>query len=536
MKCNISLKTAIFILLLVLSAVAQMDEAQLEAEKEARIRERAEQYARSRDVDAQDRIIDPQQYFIGPGDELTIFFYGGYTRENRILITPEGSALIPDFGEIYLGQITLKEAKEKILNALGRRYRNVEISVTLSKLRKLKVSVDGEVNFPGVYTVTSMDRITEAIQLAGGLTEGGSERNIRVIRNGEVREADLLSFARAGDEDANPYLLEGDKIFVPPRRTNIGLVEIYGAVKLPGEYEFVRGETAHDLIMLAGGTTLDANLNSASLVRFDDESDSNITINLHLKEILDDPSSSLNIELMPDDRVFIRSIPDYHRKAQVKIEGEVRYPGVYPIKEDTTTLTEVIDWAGGFTEDASLAEARMYRSGYEAIRDTELDRQIKLSIDKLSDIEREYLLLKSDPDQGRVSIDFEELFAHPDTSLDVALKDGDRIMIPRKSLTVRIMGRVLKPGLLTFREGAEVDYYVSKAGGFTKSADKGKIRVIKGATGSIVKPSSKISIEVGDEILVPEKKDTDWWEVAKDVGLFLANLATVYVVIDQIIE
>ncbi len=536
MKLNISLKIIILWLLMVVTSTAQVDQTEFENQKEARIREQVSESLRARDVSAQDRIIDPEQYIVGPGDELTIFFYGGYTRENRIIITPEGSALIPEFGEVNLGQVTLKEAKEKILNALGRRYRNVEISVTLSKLRKLKVSVDGEVIVPGIYTVTSMDRISEAIQLAGGLTENGSERNIRVIRNGRVMLADLLSYARAGDNDANPYLLEGDKVFVPPRREEVGLVEIYGAVKLPGEYEYISGETINDLIMLAGGTTLDANLSTASLVRFDEAGDSSITLNIPLQAILDDPGHAGNMILMPDDRIFIRSIPDFHRKAQVIIEGEVRYPGVYAIKEDTTTLTEVIAWSGGFTEDASLPEARMYRSGFEAIRDTELDRQLKLSIDQLSDIEREYLLLKSDPQQGRVSIDFEELFSNHNPALDVTLKDQDSIIIPKKSLTVRIMGRVLKPGLLTYRSGADVKYYLNKAGGITKSADRGKIRIIKGASGAILKPSSKVKIEVGDEILVPEKKDIDWWQVTKDVGLFLANLATVYIVIDQVLE
>ncbi|HDS01160.1 MAG TPA: hypothetical protein ENO07_03995, partial [candidate division Zixibacteria bacterium] len=321
-----------------------------------------------------------------------------------------------------------------------------------------------------------------------------------------------------------------------PRRTKVGLVEIYGAVQLPGEYEYVSGETINDLIMLAGGITLDANLNSASLVRFDEAGDSSITLNIPLEAILEDPGNPGNMLLMPDDRIFIRSIPDYHRKAQVTIEGEVLYPGVYAVKEDTTTLTEVIAWAGGFTEEASLAEARMFRSGYEAIRDTELDRQIKLSVDQLSEIEREYLLLKSDPQQGRVSIDFVELFSNGARGLDVRLKDKDSIIIPKTSLSVRIMGRVLKPGLLTYKSGADVKYYLNQAGGLTKSADKGKIRIIKGASGAILKPSSRVQIEVGDEILVPEKKDVNWWEVTKDVGLFLANLATLYIVIDQILE
>jgi len=438
--------------------------------------------------------------------------------------------------QVELGQITLAAAKQKILDALKKRYRNVEISITLSRLRKLKVSVDGLVNFPGMYTISSADRVTDAIKLAGELAPDGSRRNIRLIRNGEIRKVDLLSYARAGDSRNNPYLIEGDKIFVPPEYTDVGTVEIYGAVRLQGQYEYVEGERIDELIMLAGGLAINADLQTAELYRFSQNGDSIAKLDIDLKSILADPQSEKNLYLQSDDRLFIRSIPDYHTKARVTIEGEVQFPGVYAVREDTTTLTEIIERAGGFTPRASLVEARMYRFGYESIKDTELERQIKLSVDKLSDIEREYLMLRSDPDQGRVSIDFSELFVNGNKELDVKLKNRDRIVIPRISKAVRVMGKVLIPGLITYQNGADIDYYVEKAGGFTKSADKGEIRIIKGTTGTIVKPSSRNRIEVGDEILVPEKRDVDWWQVTKDVGLFLANLATVYIVIDQIIE
>jgi len=525
----------VFTMAFSLTAIGQTpDDA--EATNRAEALSMSEEFARTRDMEAQDKIIDPNEYLIGPGDELTVFFQGAYTRENRITVTPEGSVLVPEFGEVYLGQITLNEAKGKILNALKKRYRNVVISVTLSKLRKLKVSVDGEVMFPGIYTVSSMDRVTEALSLAGGLNDDGSRRNIRIFRNGDIINVDLLLFARGGEEKSNPYLLEGDKIFVPPSQTTIGLIEIYGSVKLPGRYEYVEGEWVSDLINLVGGLKMDADLKSAELVRFDDSADTSIIVNINLEEIIANPKSSQDIMTQPDDRLFIRSYPDYHTKARVSIIGEVVYPGVYSIQEDTTTLTEIISQAGGFTMQASLDEAKMYRFGYEAMKDTELERQLKLTMAELSEIEREYLRLRSDPEQGRISIDFKGLFVNNFIEFDVTLKDRDQIIIPRMSNTVRIMGRVLKPGLVSYKDNARVDYYVQKAGGYTPSANKGNIRIIKGVSGAIVKPSSKVSIEIGDQILVPQKKDTDWWQLTKDVGLFLANLATVYIVIDKVIE
>ena len=526
----------IIILIPASPAFTQDTKEDIEAQKIAEAQKMANESAARQNFEAQDKIIDPDEYIVGPGDELTIFFYGSFTREVRILITPEGSLLIPEFGEVYIGQIKLSEAKQKVLNALRKSYRNVEISITLSNLRKIKVSVDGEVYFPGVYTVSSIDRSTEAIKLAGGLKETASRRNIMLNRNGKNINIDLLSFARTGQTENNPYLIEGDKIFVPPMQTKVGVVEIYGPVKVPDEYEFVGGERISDLLALAGGLRINADTNSAVMVRFEESHNMTNSYQLDLKDILLNPGSENDWLLQPDDRIFIRAIPNYHPKAVVVIDGEVEIPGTYPVIEDTTTLYDVIQRAGGFTPLASLDEAKMYRFGYNVMGATELDRQLKLSTDQLTEIEREYLLLRSDPDQGRISIDFEELFSNNNMSYNVTLKDRDRIIIPRISNTVRIMGRVLRPGLVTYHEGAMVDYYVEKCGGFTKSANKGNIRIIKGTTGAITKPSKKIPIEVGDEILVPEKRDINWWEVTKDVGLFLANMATVYIVVDQIID
>ena len=543
MKKNLVFATLLIVICWATLAVAQMpvkivpSESEILEKRKQEAIDRAKQFASQRDLTAQDQIVDPDKYIVGPGDQLTVFFHGAFSREEQILITPEGSVLISEFGEVDLGQISLSEAKDKIRAALKKRYRNVEISITLSKLRKLKISVDGEVNYPGIFTVSSMDRVTEALKLAGGLENRASERNIRLFRGDSLINVDVLLYARSGQANSNPYLIEGDKIVVPPKYRDIGLVEIYGAVKFPGEYEYAEGDRLRELILLGGGLTVDADPSSAVLVRIDPLTDSTIRMAIDLEGVLLDPDSPRNLELNVDDRLFIRSYPNFHAKAQVILDGEVRYPGVYAIKEDTTTLTEVIAMAGGFTAQASLDEAEMFRAGYSAIEDTELDRRIKLSSEEqISDFEREYLIQKSDPKQGRVSVDFKALFIDNIMTQDVVLRDGDRVVIPKYSNTVRILGRVIKPGLISYRESADIDYYIEKAGGFSTGADKGGVRIIKSGSGSILKPSSKNQIEVGDEILVPRDRPTDWWEVTKDVGLFLANLATVYYVVDRIID
>jgi protein involved in polysaccharide export with SLBB domain len=243
-----------------------------------------------------------------------------------------------------------------------------------------------------------------------------------------------------------------------------------------------------------------------------------------------------NIQLLPDDRIYFRSIPEFHKKAQIAIYGEVVYPGAYPIIEDVTRLSEVIELAGGLTENASLSEARMERAGYESIDEDEFERQLKLSAEELNDIEKEYLRAQSIGNPGRVSVDFQRLLVDKDGRHDIALKNRDMIIIPRLSRTVRVIGKVTRPGLVVHIPGMNTKYYIEQAGGFGWRANKGKIRIIKATSGAIVKPSGKVSIEVGDAIVIPEKRERNWWSTAKDVGIFLANLATVYIVIDQVTD
>ena len=485
---------------------------------------------------ALDRIIDPGEYIIGPGDEITIVFAGKILKRHVLKVTPEGYLLIPEFGPVEIGKMTLAEAKETLLEALGTRYRDVSISVLLTEVRQVKVAVSGEVKIPGIYTLSAGDRVSEGIRRAGDLTDKASVRNISIIRSGELLHADLLKFFRVGHGESNPYLQEGDAIVVPAIEQNVYRVGIFGAVRSPDSYEYSEDDRLSDLILLSYGLRFDADSTYCELVRFnsDNITTKTIVIEIPLGENWSD--SVRNVKLMPDDRVYFRQKPSYHYSAQVIIKGEVMYPGSYPIIEDSTRLSEVVEKAGGFTEDASLVEARMDRRGYESIEDTDIERRLKLSANELNDVEKEFLKYESADRPGRVSVDFVKLFVESDSTYDMTLKDGDQINVPRISNTIRVIGNVLKPGLIEYIRGADYKYYINRSGGYGWRANEGNVRIVKSISGAIVEPGSDVPIEVGDAIIVPEDKDFDWWAFTKDVGVFLANLATVYFVIDRILE
>jgi protein involved in polysaccharide export with SLBB domain len=483
-----------------------------------------------------DQIVDPEEYVTGPGDQLTIVFTGKLVKRYTLDVTPEGVLLVPEFGPITIAHIPLAAAKSKILSALQSRYRDVSISVFLTRLRFVKVTVSGEVENPGVIILSAGDRISEAIRSAGGILPGASTRNITLIRGDRRSVADLLKYFRTGSKTANPYVNEGDIIVVPSSEIRIDRIGIFGAVKSPGSFEYSPDDRLSDLLMLAYGLTTDVDSFSCKIVRFEDDNASKRTIEVDLPAGSAWIDSVKTIELFPDDRVYFLKIPSFHETAQVTVIGEVLYPGSYPIVEDSTRITDVIRVAGGLTENASLSEASMDRAGFESLPESEIEKQLQISADELGDVEKEYLKFRTTDHPGRVSIDFWKLLIENDRSYDVTLKDGDRILIPKLSRTVSVVGKVLRPGLIEFSYGKDAEYYIGLAGGFGWKANKGKVKIIKAASGAIVKPSKKLPIEVGDAVVVPEKIPINWWSVIKDVGAFLADIATVYIVIDQVIK
>jgi protein involved in polysaccharide export with SLBB domain len=302
-------------------------------------------------------------------------------------------------------------------------------------------------------------------------------------------------------------------------------------VKDPGEYEYFEGDSLKDLIDLAGGLTGDADISMAEIVRFSSDDKSTKSLKKNLKSFFTVGSQERDLSLMPDDRIFIRSIPDFREKKQVAVEGEVLYPGIYAINEGITKLSDLIAMAGGFTKEASLEETDMIRGFYSQEIDLEYERLKKIPVSDMKSYEYEYFKTKSREKPGRVSVDFVKLFKGKDQNEDILLKNGDEIFIPKISLVVKVSGRVVNPGYLTYEPGKNYLYYINKTGGFSWRADKGKIKLIKGVTGEWVKPDK--NLEPGDVIWVPEKPEKNYWNTFRDVLAVISSAVTLYLIIDS---
>jgi len=490
---------------------------------------------------ALERTINIDDYLLGPGDGLRISLWGDMPTSFNTVVTPEGTILLPTVGSMDVQGLTLSTVKRMVKEQLLKRYRNVEITTTLVRLRSRRIPVTGAVRNPGIFIASSVDRVSQVIARAGGFIEKSetssiqaSKRRVKVLHwDGSVGYADIQRYKVTGDLTSNPVVRDGDVIYVPAEEDNVNLCGVFGAVRAGGYFEYVPGDRLTDLIALAHGLTMHADSLSAEIVRFGPDHVSTFIVPVDLSLVLSPESQIHDIPLLPDDRIYIRFKPHFHEKHQVTIVQEVRFPGTYAIEEDRTYLSEIIEMAGGVTSEASLVEAEMYRAAQEEVVDPEFERLKRMDVSDMSDSEYEYFKMKSRERRGKMSVNLVNLLEKGDRSYDVLLRDGDYIRIPKVSRVVEVTGHVNNSGLIPYQPGKDFHYYIQKAGGYTSKARTGKVRIIKGESGERLKPRRGRPLEAGDTVWVPEKPDRDYWGFFKETLAFVGNLATVYLVIQQ---
>lgn len=458
-------------------------------------------------ITATEGSIDPDLYVLGPGDKIFISISGLEEIVFNLIIDQEGNLYIPKIGGIDLRNSTLSEGKDKIVSTINKYYKNVDVFVTLVDFRKIKVSLLGNVKKPSSHILSANARLMDVVTVSEGLVETSNYRNIKVLsRNGKEKVYDLLSYLRYGDKSDNPYLAEGDIVIVDKVDK---IVTIYGEVKYPGIYEFVESETASELLELAGGFTLKAKRDTIEVVSFDEEGK-----NQYSKYYSVDQLSNNPIELKNQDRVIIRQLQEYYLDNYIRVDGFVKYPGWYKIIKDNTTLKDIIQETGGFLKDASLSEASLTRSVGLTQYDPEYERLKLIPRADMTDDEYDYLKAKSRERVGRVVVDFERLFKNNDPAENVILKRGDVIDVPEAKNYITLLGQVVNPGKVIYKENLTYENYIELAGGYGWRALNDEVRVIKANTGEWIDAEDIESLEPGDTIWIPEDPPgPKFWDV-----------------------
>lgn len=478
--------------------------------------------------------VDPDKYIVGPSDILSVNIWTSSPISLTLTVTPEGTLIIPTVGEIRVIDISLAEARKKILGEIKKKYLMGNPSVTLLSPRDFIVAITGNVRFPGRYTMNATVRVDRLIQAANSFVqktteeksaigvqkaeenpdykpEKVSKRNILLRRrNGKISRVDLQKFFVTNNDEWNPFLLEGDEVFVSLLDTIKNLFAVYGAVNAIGRYEFISGDSLLDGINLSYGYNSRANLDSIELVRFDSTTGSLTSTVVKAAQLY--PGSPKNIPLEPGDRIVVKDKVDMREDYRVFVDGEVVHPGVYPITKSSTKLSEIIRRVGGFTEYASLKSAELLRK-HIVIDDAQLDRMVQRK-SNITPEDDTYVTVEGDTKIRRddVNVNFEKLFSTKDESQDIILQPEDHIYIPSVRKTIYVFGQVTSPGNVPYIEGKKVEYYIASAGGYTDDAQKGDVAVIKWTTRQWFDPD-KTQIQEGDFIWVPPvvRRPASYW-------------------------
>ena len=382
-------------------------------------------------------IATPQNYVLGPGDQLIIDIYGASQRTMQLQVSPEGTVTIPGYGPVKVSGLTVAAAQSHIRSTLGARYSSSQISLSVGQTRSMTINVMGEVKVPGTYTLSAFSTVFHALYMAGGINDIGTLRNIKVFRNGrQVTVVDVYEYILNGRLAGNIRLMENDVIVVGPYDCLVG---ISGNVKRPMFYEMRTSESVGTVLKYAGGFTGDAYKKAVRLVRKSGE-----RFTVHNVEEFD----MNTFKLTDGDAITVDGILNRYEN-MVEIKGAVFRPGQFQLGKDITTVRGLIEAAEGVTEDAFTAHAVLHRMRPNRTLET-------MAVDVAGIL------------SGSVA--------------DIPLKNEDVLFIPTEQdrigqRTLTIMGEVVSPGTFQYADNTTIEDLVLQAGGLTDAASTVKVDV-----------------------------------------------------------
>jgi len=280
-------------------------------------------------------------YVVGPGDTLTINMWGGMTQSISRVVDRDGRILLPDAGSIDVAGLPLQRAESLIEGAVKKQYRDVQVTVTVSRLRSVRVYVVGDVQRPGGYDISSLATPLSALYAAGGPTSVGSLRVVRHYRGKQlIEDVDLYDFLLHGVRNGSARFESGDTLLVPPAGPQVA---VSGAVKRPAIYEVKDGEsTLASVINDAGGFTAAASLGHITIERIDaNRQRETVTLKIAGAESSQtDRDAIAAFQVKDGDRIRIAPILPYSQRA-IYLEDHVVRPGRLPYT-DGMRLSDVL--------------------------------------------------------------------------------------------------------------------------------------------------------------------------------------------------
>ena len=422
-------------------------------------------------------IPTPENYVLGSGDELIIDVWGTSENTVREIISPEGTIHVAGIGPIFLSGMNIQDAERSLRREFSKIYaaipqKTVHIELSLGRIRTIMINVMGEVKVPGIYRLSAFASVFHALYRAGGISDIGSLRDIRVVRDGkEIVRVDVYDYIMKGKLTDNIRLSEGDVILVPPYQN---LVSISGKVKRPMKYEMKSGETVATLLSYAGGFTGDAYRSAIRLFRMGGKA----------KQVYNVAHDDYQSYLLADgDKLSVEAVLERFSN-KVEIRGAVYRAGIYQLDDSVTgTVRQLISKAEGLRGDAFLNRALLRRQQEDLTHE-----MIPVDLKKMMD----------------------------DTSADLCLQKNDVLYIPsvkdiEKEGTLSIYGDVRVPGEFPYVKNTTIQDLIVKAGGLPESASMVRIDVSRRIKdpGSILSSNvigKSFTVELANGLLIGEDK------------------------------
>lgn len=481
------------------------------------------------------------------------FSENAYTSKVKVFQKTDKERRITDVYADQFGTYKIKNGDSFMVETLLDRFEN-------------RVTVLGAVFRPGAYGLEEGMSLRDVLQSAQGVREDAFLERGMINRLKADNTLEIVNFNLR-------QILSGDAPDILLRREDqIEISSIFdlrdeykfiiqGQVRLPGDFPFAENTTISDMIQKAGGLTEEAKnarIEIARRIRNRDAQDSisaqTILVNIY-NGVLDQP----DIKLRPYDVVTVLGDANYRSQRQVKIEGEVMFPGIYTISREDERISDLIERAGGLTVHAYAEGASLRRTGSSKVKEEARkarEEQLKARGKEMDENSFESELLDADPrgvmgqkektlakasENGAtitslefndlVGIELEKILKKPREAGDLLLLDGDVITVPKELQTVRVVGEVLHPNNVVFKKGQSLRYYVNQAGGYSSEALKRKV-FVQYANGSVKGTSGRNpDIKPGAEIIVPKRAPRERLTAQSWIGLGtgIASMAAIIV-------
>lgn len=461
-----------------------------------------------------------------------------YKKSVRLVRKTGREYSVYNIDEFDMGAFQLADADSVSVDSILPRFSNM-------------VEIKGAVFRPGIYQVGGdINSVRSLIEKADGLREEAFTARAVMHRMKADRTLEVIPVDVDGilaGRVADIPIQNNDVLFIPTKQEMMEeqTITIHGEVFYPGVYKYADNETLEDFVLQAGGLKQTASTVKVDVSRrminpkaFTTDTIIARTYTFALKDgfVVD---GEPGFKLMPFDEVYVRKSPGFYKQQNVTVEGEVMFGGVYTLSKKNQRLSDLIRSAGGVNDRAYVAGARLERKmdgnerkRYEVVLRMAQEEAARLELEaagagKTINMDDKEMEKKFEiPETYSVGIELDKALAEPGGDADIVLREGDKLVVPQYTATVKINGEVMYPNTVGYQKGKKAKYYINQAGGYSNRAKKSQAFIIY-MNGMVARVSDGAKPQPGCEIFVPQKKVTTMSIAEKlSIGTSAASIAT----------